>query len=119
MKGRAARGLGVGQPARLYVRPEVLTPDGSAAAGSSDGSAGGSVANPRIAALPGGNAVSATVERIDFEGAFALLHGRLADGAPLTASLASTHLSAAPAVGAAARFTFPARHAVVLGEARA
>jgi spermidine/putrescine transport system ATP-binding protein len=96
MRGRAGDGVRPGDAARLYVRPEVLVPNGHS---------GGAE-----------NAVSAKVERIDFEGAFALLHGRLEDGGPLTASIASTALGSAPAAGTTARFSFPARHAVVLPE---
>jgi spermidine/putrescine transport system ATP-binding protein len=91
LRGRAGKGVTVGQKARLYVRPEALSP----AAGGDD-------------------VVSATVERVDFEGAFALAHGRLNDGSPLIVSIGSTDLSSAPAIGSQAAFGFAAKHAMVL-----
>ena len=91
LMGRAGDGLAPGGAARLYVRPEALRPQ-----------------------VEGENALSAKVERIDFEGAFALLHGRLPDGATLIASVTSTDLGRAPAAGSDARFSFSPRHAVVL-----
>ena len=91
LRGRAGPGIAAGQAARLYVRPEAL------AAGGDGG-------------------LSATVERIDFEGAFALAHGRLEDGTPLIASISSTDLSDAPAIGAQTRFGFAPHHAVVLAD---
>lgn len=91
MRGRAGPGVTVGQAVRLYVRPEALVPGGK-----------------------GDNTLSATVERIDFEGAFALAHGRLADGSAMVASISSTDLGGAPAIGGSATFGFDTRHAVVL-----
>jgi spermidine/putrescine transport system ATP-binding protein len=93
MHGRAGPGVAAGQAARLYVRPEALT-----------------------TGKGGDNALDATVERIDFEGAFALAHGRLDDGSELVASISSTDLSSAPAIGARASFAFDRRHAVVLAD---
>ena len=93
LRGRAGPGVSVGQAAKLYVRPEALASDGGGESG-----------------------LSATVERIDFEGAFALAHGRLDDGTPLIASIPSTRLADAPAIGGQARFAFAPGHAVVLAD---
>ena len=90
LRGRAGPGLGVGADATLYVRPEAL------------GAAGGD------------NRMTATVERIDFEGAFALAHGRFADGAALVAAIPGTELENAPQIGGSATFGFAADRAVVL-----
>ncbi|WP_342345665.1 ABC transporter ATP-binding protein [Falsirhodobacter halotolerans] len=92
LRGRAS-GVTEGQGATLFVRPEALVPGGAT------------------------NPLTATVERVDFEGAFALLHGRMADGERLTASVGSTDLGRAPAMGAAATFGFHPDHAVVLADA--
>jgi spermidine/putrescine transport system ATP-binding protein len=91
LRGRAGQGVLVGQPAKLYVRPEAL----SSHAGAE-------------------NSLSATVERIDFEGAFALAHGRFRSGAPMVASIPSTELARAPAIGSDATFGFATHHAIVL-----
>ncbi|WP_185984135.1 ABC transporter ATP-binding protein [Aureimonas mangrovi] len=93
MLARGGHGLSSGMSARLYVRPESLKP------ASGEGAA---------------NIVSAQIERIDFEGPFALVHGRTEGGAPLIASLANADLGAAPPVGAPARFSFAPAHAVIL-----
>jgi len=91
LRGRAGPGVTAGQAARLYVRPEAL----SSSAGGDD-------------------VLAATVDRFDFEGAFALAHGRLQDGSPLIVSISSTDLSSAPAIGGQASFGFSPHHAVVL-----
>lgn len=91
LRGRAVANLAPGMPARLYVRPEALEHKGQDA-----------------------NKLTATIERIDFEGAFALAHGRLEDGRPLIASIPSTELNQAPAVGARVSFVFREANAVVL-----
>ena len=93
LRGRAGPGLGTGQGAKLYVRPEALVPGGK-----------------------GDNTLAATIDRIDFEGAFALAHGRFDDGGALVASIPSTALSAAPQIGSRAAFAFSADHAVVLSD---
>ncbi|EKF19342.1 ABC transporter ATP-binding protein [Nitratireductor pacificus] len=90
LTARAGSALAAGK-AKLYVRPEALKPGNAAE-----------------------NALSATIERIDFEGAFALAHGATDDGKRLIASIASTDLAAAPAIGARARFGFDRANAVVL-----
>ena len=91
LRGRAGPGVAAGSAARLYVRPEALT--------------GGAVGDNRIAA---------TVERVDFEGAFALAHGRFDDDAPMVASIPGTQLTQAPKPGDRASFGFSSGHAVVL-----
>ncbi len=93
MRGRTGANLAAGKPAKLYVRPEALVPGGSSE-----------------------NRFEALIERIDFEGAFALAHGKLDDGSALVASISSTDLAAAPQIGTRASFSFPAAHAVVLGD---
>ena len=93
MRGRTGANLATGKPAKLYVRPEALVPGGS-----------------------GENRFEAAIDRIDFEGAFALAHGTLDDGSALVASISSTDLAAAPQIGTRASFSFPAAHAVVLGD---
>src|SRR5690606_4133334 len=93
LRGRAGPGVAAGQPARLYVRPEVLVAGGA-----------------------GDNLLSARVERIDFEGAFALAHGSFDDGSALVASFPSSELAGAPAIGSRASFGFAARNAVVLAD---
>ncbi|MGZ3216990.1 ABC transporter ATP-binding protein [Paracoccus sp. T5] len=92
LTGRAGRGLAVGQAGTIYIRPEALIPG------------------------HGTNALSAEIERVDFEGAFALVHGRFADGAALAASVPSTRLADAPLPGQRAAFGFAPEHAVVLGD---
>ena len=93
MSGRSGEGLKSGGTARLYVRPEALVPG-----------------------LDVENRLTATIERSDFEGAFALLHGRLSDSSPLVASVGNTALAEAPAPGESAQFGFETRHAVVLAD---
>lgn len=93
LRGRVGPGASVGSNAKLYVRPEALT-----------------------MASSGENTINATVERIDFEGAFALAHGKLDDGAALVASIPSTDLSKAPAIGGRASFAFATRQGVVLAD---
>ena len=58
----------------------------------------------------------AQIERVDFEGSFALVHGRFDGGTALTASVPSTRLADAPVPGSRAGFGFDAGHAVVLGD---
>ncbi|MFN3273738.1 MAG: ABC transporter ATP-binding protein [Paracoccus sp. (in: a-proteobacteria)] len=93
LTGRAGQGAAPGAQGTIYIRPEAMMP--------------GSTANP----------LDARIERVDFEGAFALVHGRFADGAALAASVPSTRLADAPAPGAEARFGFAPEHAVVLADA--
>lgn len=92
LRGRAGAGLAADKAAKLYVRPEALEPGGA----------------------DGENRLTATMERIDFEGAFALAHGTLGNGNRLIASIPSTKLGSAPAIGAEASFAFREENAVVL-----
>lgn len=91
LRGRAGPNVSAGQRVKLYVRPEALSPGAA-----------------------GDNSLTALVERIDFEGAFALAHGRFDDGTALVASISSTDLSDAPEIGGRAVFGFATHHAVVL-----
>lgn len=93
LTGRAGQGARTGAQGTIYIRPEALMPGDPV------------------------NALDARIERVDFEGAFALVHGRFADGAALAASVPSTRLADAPAPGAEARFGFAPDHAVVLADA--
>lgn len=93
LQGRADRRLAVGQQATLYIRPEALTPGA------------------------GANTLRAQVSRMDFEGAFALIHGRFSDGGALAAAVPSTRLANAPQPGTEASFFFAPEHAVVLADA--
>jgi len=91
LRGRIGHGLSPGASAKLYVRPEAL------AHGEE-----------------GANRLTATIDRIDFEGAFALAYGRLENGIALIASIPSTELASAPAIGVPASFSFRGENAVVL-----
>lgn len=91
LRGRAGNGLSQGVAAKLYVRPEALEHGED-----------------------GANKLAATIERVDFEGAFALSYGQLEDGDTLIASIPSTALGTAPEIGARAVFTFDESNAVVL-----
>lgn len=93
LSGRASNKLSVGQGGKIYVRPEALVPG-----------------------RDGENTVNAVIERIDFEGAFALAHGRFDDGSTLVASISSTALSSAPEPGSRTTFSFDTQHAVVLAD---
>ncbi|MEE2860397.1 MAG: ABC transporter ATP-binding protein [Pseudomonadota bacterium] len=92
LTGRAGRRAAAGAAGTIYVRPEALIPG------------------------TGENTLTARIERVDFEGSFALVHGRFAGGASLAASVPSTRLADAPAPGSDAVFAFAPDHAVVLGD---
>lgn len=92
LTGRAGQGAAPGVQGTIYVRPEALVP--------------GIDQNP----------LQAQIERVDFEGSFALVHGRFDGGTALTASVPSTRLADAPVPGSRAGFGFDAGHAVVLGD---
>jgi spermidine/putrescine transport system ATP-binding protein len=93
LAGRAGAGARAGVTGTLYIRPEALVPDDDAA-----------------------NTLQAEVERVDFEGAFALVHGRFGDGSPLVATLPGARLGAAPPPTGAVRFGFAAEQALVLAD---
>jgi spermidine/putrescine transport system ATP-binding protein len=93
LHGRAGAGAKAGAQGTIYIRPEALVPDESAP-----------------------NALAAEVDRVDFEGSFALVHGRFADGSALVASIPGTQLGAGPMPSGPARFGFTAEHAVVLAD---
>ena len=93
LHGRAGHGAATGTKGTIYIRPEALTPGAT-----------------------GANALSAQIQRVDFEGSFALVHGEFEDGAALAASIPSTRLAEAPEPGTRANFSFASEHAVVLGD---
>ncbi|MCX8997354.1 ABC transporter ATP-binding protein [Rhizobiaceae bacterium BDR2-2] len=93
LRGRAGPDLAIGQSARLYVRPEAL-----------------------VSGSDGENSLSARIDRIDFEGAFALAYGKGAGDAAVVAAITSTALSAAPPAGEVAQFSFSPEHATVLAD---
>ncbi|MDM7458657.1 MAG: ABC transporter ATP-binding protein [Paracoccus sp. (in: a-proteobacteria)] len=90
--GRAGKGAVPGAAGTIYIRPEAMMPHAAT------------------------NFVDARIERVDFEGAFALVHGRFGDGVALVASVPSTRAGDAPPPGAETRFGFAPEHAVVLGD---
>ncbi|QBX33996.1 ABC transporter ATP-binding protein [Paracoccus liaowanqingii] len=92
LTGRAGQGALPGQPGTIYIRPEALMPGGTE------------------------NSLTAGIERVDFEGSFALVHGRFDGGEALAASVPSTRLAEAPEPGSRATFGFAPGHAVVLGD---
>jgi len=91
LHGRAGQGLSAGMAAKLYVRPEALKHRAD-----------------------GENRLTAVIERLDFEGAFALAYGKFSDGNTLIASIPSTELARAPSIGNATHFSFRHANAVVL-----
>ncbi|WP_127142777.1 ABC transporter ATP-binding protein [Pelagibacterium montanilacus] len=101
MKGRARQPLSPGQSAHIYVRPEAMAI---------------SRAGDQEPASPHTNQTEVTIARLDFEGAFALVHGATNTGETLVAAVASTGLSAMPEVGSKAIFRFPAEHGMVLAD---
>jgi spermidine/putrescine transport system ATP-binding protein len=88
--GRAGPGLAPGMAATLYLRPEALGASGDPA-------------------------FDVTVERVDFEGAFATVHARLGDGTALVAAATGAGRDAQP--GQAARLGFAPADAIVLADA--
>ncbi|CAM3089308.1 ABC transporter ATP-binding protein [Paracoccus nototheniae] len=93
LTGRAGQGAQPGAQGTIYIRPEALMPQGT-----------------------GPNQISADIDRVDFEGSFALVHGRFEGGEALAASVPSTRLADAPEPGSRAGFSFDPAHAVVLGD---
>jgi spermidine/putrescine transport system ATP-binding protein len=91
MSGRAGAGAREGAQGTIYIRPEALVP------GASEG-----------------NALEAQVERVDFEGAFAMVHGHFRDGAPFVAAVPGGRAEAA-ATGTV-RFGFAPEAALVMAD---
>ncbi len=92
--GRSTPGLREGAKARLYVRPEAMR--------IGDGNH---------------NDLALTIERYDFEGAFATAHAVLEGSYPrrdVSVTISQQSLSSAPAIGAPFRAGFCARDAIVL-----
>lgn len=92
LAGRAGHGAQAGDAGTIYVRPEALTPGGTT------------------------NALQAQIDRVDFEGSFALVHGKFDNREALVVSVPSTRLTDAPVPGSRAAFGFLPEHAVVLGD---
>lgn len=95
LKGRAGPGVKRGAAAALYVRPEAVSLD-------ADGS------HNRIAAL---------AERLEFEGAVAMLHAKADDGQPVLAAIANRRLEEAPLAGGPIELSFAPAEALVLAHA--
>jgi spermidine/putrescine transport system ATP-binding protein len=91
LSGRAGPGTRPGAAGTIYIRPEALSPG----------------AGPV-------NALTAEVARVDFEGAFALVHGAFADGSPLVAALPGTGPGAASLSAGPVGFGFDPEAALVL-----
>jgi spermidine/putrescine transport system ATP-binding protein len=96
LTGRAGAGARPGVAGTLYVRPEALEPVGQGEEAA--------------------NALSSRVARVDFEGAFSLVHGSFPDGSALVASVAAHRQDALPEPGGPARFAFAANRALVLAD---
>ncbi len=93
--GCSTPGLRKGDQARLYVRPEAIH-------------IGGGVRD---------NGLTLTIERYDFEGAFATAHAVLASNLsrrPVSLTISQQSLSAAPAPGSSFRAGFSAQDAIIL-----
>ncbi|MGY6547417.1 MAG: ABC transporter ATP-binding protein [Roseinatronobacter sp.] len=114
-RGRAGAGAAPGQRGAIYIRPEALqtvatsraAPAGAAPAGAGSAGAGSAGEGPE-------NCLQAQVERVDFEGAFALVHGTFADGSALVAAVPGAHLAQGAALEGPAQFAFGADQALVL-----
>jgi spermidine/putrescine transport system ATP-binding protein len=96
LTGRAGAGARPGVAGTIYVRPEALEP-----------------VAPRAEAA---NALSARIDRVDFEGAFSLVHGAFADGSAFVAAVAAQRLATLPEPGGTADFTFADERALVLAD---
>ena len=92
-RGRAGAGARAGAAGAIYIRPEALVP-------GSDGP----------------NRLAAEVDRVDFEGAFALVHGRFPDGSRLVAGIPGAGPGAGTAPQGAATFGFSQEQALVLAD---
>jgi len=88
--GRAGAGTAPGVPGTIYIRPEALTPGA------------------------GANLLPAEIERMDFEGAYGLVHGRFADGSAMVALVPGARLDAGPA--GPVPFGFDTGRAMVLAD---
>jgi spermidine/putrescine transport system ATP-binding protein len=94
LAGRAGGALASGGPGTIYIRPEALVPEAGA-----------------------DNILPATIERVDFEGAFAMVHGHFGDGSPLVASLSGAQLGAGAPPAGSVRLGFATDQALVLADA--
>jgi len=94
--GRAGAGAKVGAKGAIYVRPEALVPA------------------PHHSGEAADNALEAQVERVDFEGAFAMVHGQFRDGAPFVAAVPGGQGEAATT--GTVRFAFAPAAALVIAD---
>lgn len=94
LKGRAGPGLKAGDQAAIYVRPEAVSLE--------------TVSDNRILA---------EAERLEFEGAVAILHAKAGDGQAVLAAIAHRGLAEAPAAGGTVRLSFRPAEALVLAHA--
>jgi spermidine/putrescine transport system ATP-binding protein len=89
--------LYAGSPAKIYVRPEALG----------------------LAAQTDTNKLLAQMERLEFEGAYAIVHAKATTGQKhmsLQMAVPSIQLDQAPVMGRAEMLSFAPRHAVVLAD---
>ena len=94
LKGRAGPGLKAGDQAAVYVRPEAVSLE-----------------------TQNDNRIDAAAERLEFEGAVAILHAKAQDGQAVLAAIAHRGLGEAPAAGGAIKLSFPPAEALVLAHA--
>ncbi|HTN97048.1 MAG TPA: ABC transporter ATP-binding protein, partial [Nordella sp.] len=91
LRGRAGPGLKAGDQAAVYVRPEAVSLEATS-----------------------GNRIEAEAERLEFEGAVAILHAKGQDGQAVLAAIAHRGLAAAPVAGGAIELSFTPSEALVL-----
>ena len=95
ISGRVGDGVVAGGRGALYVRPEAMAFTSAARE----------------------NAIAARAERLEFEGAVAMLHARTENGLPLVAAIPHQQLSAAPGAGDLIWLSFQPQEALVLSHA--
>lgn len=91
LRGRAGPGLKAGDQAAVYVRPEAVSLEATS-----------------------GNRIEAEAERLEFEGAVAILHAKAQDGQAVLAAIAHRGLAGAPVAGGAIKLSFTPSEALVL-----
>lgn len=95
--GRASTGVRRGSGACIYIRPEALAPAGSAET----------------------NRITARAERLEYEGAYAVLHAQAAAGSQpfgLRMAVPGIQLDRTPNLGEMMTLSFAPQHAVVLAD---
>lgn len=93
--GRVASSIKAGERAAVYVRPDVAT----------------------VSDVVSSNGLQVTVERLEFEGAVAMLHALDGNGHPLLAALPHHQVASAPGAGQAVWLSFAPSDALVLANA--